>query len=98
MYLGRTSPVIEGLASWTLDQALDPVARDSRPVASRCGVVSTSAVSTHSTLLVARFRYHLQMTSADLSALHSVWVQAAPLFPSQSDVEYQVDVDPLNFR
>src|SRR3990172_2646028 len=27
LYLGRTSPVIEGLASWTLDQALDPVAR-----------------------------------------------------------------------
>lgn len=60
LYLGRTSPVIEGLASWTLDQALDPVARDVRPVASRCGVVSTSAVSLRTTLLVARFRYHLQ--------------------------------------
>ena len=45
VYLGRTSPIIEGLAGWTLDQALDPVARDARPVASRCGVVSTSAVS-----------------------------------------------------
>src|SRR5207248_3433591 len=44
VYLGRTSPVIEGLAGWTLDQALDPVARDARTVASRCGVVSTSAV------------------------------------------------------
>ena len=46
VYLGRTSPVIEGLASWTLDQALDPVARDARPVAARCGVISTSAVTT----------------------------------------------------
>jgi hypothetical protein len=61
VYLGRTSAIVEGLASWTLDQALDPVARDAKPVASRCGVVSTSAVSTRSTLLVARFRYHLQV-------------------------------------
>jgi len=61
VYLGRTSPIVEGLASWTLDQALDPVARDAKPVASRCGVVSTSAVSTRSTLLVARFRYHLRV-------------------------------------
>lgn len=61
VYLGRTSPIVEGLASWTLDQALDPVARDAKPVASRCGVVSTSAVSTRSTLLVARFRYHLHV-------------------------------------
>ena len=64
IYLGRTSAVIEGLASWTLDQALDPVARDARPVASRCGVVSTSAVSARTTLLVARFRYHLQIAGA----------------------------------
>ncbi|HJW74904.1 MAG TPA: helicase-related protein, partial [Thermoleophilia bacterium] len=65
LYLGRTSPVIEGLAGWTLDQALDPVARDGHPVASRCGVISTSAVSVHTTLLVARFRYHLQIAGAD---------------------------------
>lgn len=32
---GCTSPVIEGLASWTLDQARDPVVHDARPVASR---------------------------------------------------------------
>ncbi len=69
IYLGRTSPVIEGLASWTLDQALDPVARDARPVASRCGVVSTSAVSTRTTLLVARFRYHLQIAGADTDTI-----------------------------
>lgn len=28
LYLGRTSPVIEGLAGWTLDQALDPAAHE----------------------------------------------------------------------
>jgi superfamily II DNA or RNA helicase len=65
VYLGRTSPVIEGLASWTLDQALDPVARDARPVASRCGVVSTSAVSLRTMLIVVRFRYHLRIAGPD---------------------------------
>jgi len=69
VYLGRTSPVIEGLASWTLDQALDPVARDVRPVASRCGVVSTTSVSVRTTLLLARFRYHLQINSADAETI-----------------------------
>ncbi|MDI1228242.1 MAG: helicase-related protein [bacterium] len=69
LYLGRTSPVIEGLASWTLDQALDPVARDVRPVAARCGVVSTSAVTIRTTLLLARFRYHLQVARADAETI-----------------------------
>lgn len=64
VYLGRTSPVIEGLASWTLDQALDPAARDARPVAARCGIGASSQVATRTTLLVARFRYHLQIARA----------------------------------
>jgi hypothetical protein len=45
------------------------VARDARPVASRCGVVATSAVSTRTTLLVARFRYHLQIAGADTDTI-----------------------------
>jgi superfamily II DNA or RNA helicase len=65
VYLGRTSPVIEGLAGWTLDQAFDPVARDVRLVASRCGVISTAAVSMRTTLLVVRLRYHLQIAGPD---------------------------------
>jgi hypothetical protein len=69
LYLGRTSPVIEGLAGWILDQALDPVAREARAVASRCGLVSTSAVSTRTTLLVVRLRYHLQIAGADAETL-----------------------------
>lgn len=69
VYLGRTSPIIEGLASWTLDQTLDPVARDTRPVASRCGVISTSAVSVRTTLLVVRFRYHLQIAGSDAETI-----------------------------
>jgi len=69
VYLGRTSPVIEGLASWTLDQALDPMARDTKAVAARCGVISTSAVSTRTTLLVARLRYHLQIAGANTETI-----------------------------
>lgn len=65
IYLGRTSPIVESLAGWTLDQALDPEARDGRPVASRCGIISTSAVHTRTTLLVARFRFHLQIVGRD---------------------------------
>ena len=64
IYLGRTSPVVEGLASWTLDQALDPESRDTGPVASRCGAIFTSAVATRTTLLVTRFRYHLRIGGA----------------------------------
>lgn len=60
LYLGRTSPIVEGLASWTLDQALDPTARESRPVAARCGVIATSAVSVRTWLVVTRLRFHLQ--------------------------------------
>ncbi|HRX62782.1 MAG TPA: helicase-related protein [Candidatus Competibacter sp.] len=63
VYLGRTSPIIEGLAGWALDQALDPAARDPhapRPVAARCGVIRTAAVQSRATLLLARFRFHLR--------------------------------------
>ena len=65
IHLGRMSPVVEGLASWTLDQALDPESRDAAGfVASRCGAVVTSAVSARTTLVVARFRYHLRRAAA----------------------------------
>lgn len=69
IYLGRTSPIVEGLAGWTLDQALDPLARDARAIASRCGVISTSAVNVRTTILVARFRYHLQTAGVDAETI-----------------------------
>jgi superfamily II DNA or RNA helicase len=68
IYLARTSPVIEGLASWVLDQALDPIARDGKPIAARLGVISTSSVNVRTTLLVTRFRYHLE-TAASAEAI-----------------------------
>jgi hypothetical protein len=69
IYLGRTSSMIEGLAGWTLDQALDPEARDVKTVTARCGVISTSMVETRKTLLVVRFRYHLQSAGAASEAI-----------------------------
>lgn len=69
-YLGRTSPVVEGLAGWVLDQALDPAARDAAPVAARCGLVRTRRVSARTTLIISRFRYHLKpRVSEDLTLL-----------------------------
>lgn len=65
VYLGRTSPVVEGLAGWVLDQALDPEARDDKAIAARCGAAFTSMVATRTVLLVARFRYHLMSGGAD---------------------------------
>jgi superfamily II DNA or RNA helicase len=65
VYLGRTSPVVEGLAGWVLDQALDANARTERPIAARCSVIRTPAVNTRTTLVTARFRYHLRRTSRE---------------------------------
>ncbi|HVN96861.1 MAG TPA: helicase-related protein [Syntrophorhabdaceae bacterium] len=61
IYLGRTSPIIEGLAGWALDEALDPITRNDNRVASRCGAMSTSAVASRTVILLARFRYHLHV-------------------------------------
>ncbi len=50
------------------------------------------------TRLKANFRYHLQLTSADLSSLQRLWVQTVPSLPSHPEIEFVVDVDPLNLR
>ena len=50
------------------------------------------------TRLKANYRYHLQLTAPELSSLQRLWLHAAPQFPSHPDVEYVVDVDPLNLR
>jgi superfamily II DNA or RNA helicase len=70
IYLGRTSPVVEGLSGWVLDQALDPAARDAAPIAARCGLIRTKRVNARTTLIVARFRFHLKpRVSEDLTLL-----------------------------
>lgn len=69
VYLGRTSPIVEGLAGWVLDQALDSLNPDRQGLASRCGIVSTSVVAVRTTVLVARFRYHLRISGADAGTI-----------------------------
>lgn len=46
----------------------------------------------------ANFRYNLQLKSSDLDSLRDLWNSAAPQFPHHATVEFQVDVEPLNFR
>jgi superfamily II DNA or RNA helicase len=61
-YLSRTHPLVEGLAAYTLDVALDPLLEG---VAKRAGVTRTKAVSQATTLLLLRFRYHIVTRKRD---------------------------------
>jgi hypothetical protein len=56
IYLNRTHPVVEGLATYIMDTALDPL---SKAVARRAGVIRTRHVTKRTTLLLVRFRYHI---------------------------------------
>ena len=56
VYLSRTHPIVEGLASYVMDTALDPIGDG---VARRCGVIRTSRVQKRTTLLLVRMRYHI---------------------------------------
>ena len=58
LYLSRTHPLVEGLAGYVMDVALDPLlARGS--AACRCGVIRTSRVARRTTLLLLRLRFHI---------------------------------------
>lgn len=56
LYLSRTHPVVENLASYIMNTALDPLVK---APARRCGVIRTSRVDRRTTVLLARFRYHI---------------------------------------
>jgi hypothetical protein len=58
-YLSRTHPLVEGLATWTLESALDPTRRS---VAARTGATRTHAVATRTTILLVRRRYDIELT------------------------------------
>jgi hypothetical protein len=58
-YLTRTHPVVEGLASYVMQAALDPLLDG---VARRCGATRTKAVKIRTTLLLVRLRYHIVET------------------------------------
>lgn len=56
----RTSPVVQALAAYTLDEALDGHAVPGG--AKRAGVIRTTTVTYSTVLLVARMRFHLTLT------------------------------------
>jgi len=57
VYLHRTHPIVEALATGLLDASLDGTADTG---AARCGVVRTRAVDRRTTLLLVRLRYHIE--------------------------------------
>ncbi|MBZ0315725.1 MAG: DEAD/DEAH box helicase [Anaerolineae bacterium] len=59
-YLTRTHPLVESLATYVMNTALDATeVEDEQPRARRCGTIRTAAVQRRTTLLLVRFRYHL---------------------------------------
>jgi hypothetical protein len=64
IYLTRTHPLVEGLASYVMETALDPAAVE-RVIARRCGAVRTRFVEKRTTTLLVRFRYHILVRRGD---------------------------------
>ena len=56
LHLQRTHPLVESLASYVMDTALDPIAES---VAKRAGVIRSRAVERRTTLFLVRFRFHI---------------------------------------
>ncbi|MFG0318242.1 MAG: helicase-related protein [Planctomycetota bacterium JB042] len=56
VYLDRTHPMVESLASYVMDTALDP---DTESVARRAGAIDPGDVRTRTTTLLVRFRFHI---------------------------------------
>ncbi|PJF21169.1 MAG: ATP-dependent helicase, partial [Phototrophicales bacterium] len=60
LYLTRTHPIVESLATYVMNTALDAVElEENQPRARRAGAIRTGAVQRRTTLLLLRFRYHI---------------------------------------
>lgn len=63
LHLSRTHPLVEGLATYLLDTALDSAPeRAGAAVAQRAGAIRTDAVERRTTLLLCRFRFDINTT------------------------------------
>jgi superfamily II DNA or RNA helicase len=60
--LHRTHPLVEGLATYVLNSALDPLLGG---LARRAGVVRSKAVSTRTVLMLLRLRFHIVTTTRE---------------------------------
>ncbi|MCC6973392.1 MAG: DEAD/DEAH box helicase [Anaerolineae bacterium] len=66
LYLTRTHPLVESLAAYVMNTALDVAeVEEDQPRARRAGTIRTSAVLRRTTLLLVRFRYHLITRTQD---------------------------------
>lgn len=61
--LNRTDATVSAIASYVLEAALDPSLPEQLRPARRCAVVRTDTVSTRTTLLLVRYRFHLTLPS-----------------------------------
>jgi superfamily II DNA or RNA helicase len=62
MLLHRTHPLVEGLATYVLNSALDPLLGG---LARRAGVIRSKAVTTRTVLMLLRLRFHIVTTTRE---------------------------------
>ena len=94
--LTRSHPLVAGLANYVLSSALDSTAKHS--IASRAGAIRTSAVSSRTTLILSRFRFHLTTTRegvdsqllAEQAAVHAF--AGAPSSPTWIDKAHALEL------
>jgi hypothetical protein len=98
--LHRTHPFVEGLASYVMNSALDPLLIG---LARRAGVLRSKSVSTRTVLMLLRLRFHIVRTTREgerhLLAEDAVLTAftgdaAAPQWLSETDAENLVAVKP----
>ena len=100
--VARTSPLIEGLATWVLDHALDGEAHASNSTASRMGVIATAAVNARTVLFVVRFRYQLStrgsadspLLAEEVVTLAATGDPASPAWLSAGNAEALLEAQP----
>lgn len=80
-YLTRTHPLIEGLAAYVMDTAIDSEENPRYPpIASRCGLIRTSAVQTRTTLLLLRLRFHIHTPNRSGREIQPLLAEESRLF------------------
>ncbi|MGC1395555.1 MAG: helicase-related protein [Coleofasciculaceae cyanobacterium] len=89
-YVGRNHPLVEGLARYLLEEALD---NETDPVAARCGLTVTDAVAKRTTLLLLQLR-HLLVSQHQLLAEECLVVgfTGSPADPLWLDLEVARDL------
>ncbi|NMN99778.1 DEAD/DEAH box helicase [Gordonia sp. TBRC 11910] len=61
--LNRTDASVEAIAGYVIESALDATMDSADRPARRCAVIRTDSVPTRTTLLVSRYRFHLELPS-----------------------------------